>query len=113
MTYHRIFNKNNKPDATSGAELSTLPEHLSLHYVFTWDRVTQSLVFCGMCYESLFAFLFSFILVICIVCPSSIYSFCLFICMFFALFFLFHHGRLILMYSSTLYKRFVFCLFLE
>ena len=84
----KIYKKNNKKKKQKKQrmslveqELPTLPEHLSSPPIFSGVRVIPSLVLClrlGLCifYRSLFVLSFVlFILVICFVCPSSIYGF--------------------------------------
>ena len=56
-------------------ELFTIPEHLGSSPVFSGVHGTPSLGFCVMFCKSLFVLFFSFSLVHCDVCPSSVYVF--------------------------------------
>jgi hypothetical protein len=64
----------NTTGATSGVGTATLPEHPSSPPVFSWVRVTGSLVLCVCFARSLFVLLYLFFYH-CIVCPLSIYGF--------------------------------------
>ena len=71
MIYHRVYNKSNMTDATSGTGtyyLSRAPELTPLPF-FSGDLVVQFLVFCVVCCWSLSCCPLGFSH--CIVCPSS------------------------------------------
>ena len=46
--YHRVCNQSNTTGTTSGAGTATPPEHLRSPPVFSWVRVSRSLVLCVM-----------------------------------------------------------------
>ena len=60
-------------------DIFSLPEHLRLHEVFSWVRVARSLVFCVMLCRSLFVLLSFCFVGHCVVCPSLIYGFWLYL----------------------------------
>jgi hypothetical protein len=80
-TLHQYFNfnfyyRNNFQSLCHLQELRTLPEYLSSPPVFSGVCVTRSLVLC-VCFVDCFLSFCPFSFGHCVVCPSSIYGFCL------------------------------------